>query len=73
MAVSDILTLLVWHLDFCIPSEEPLAAIGGGSRQANNGRHRAHEFQLRDHITSQVDGPYLEEYYSRTADRFNGS
>lgn len=46
MAVSDILALLVWHLDFCIPSEEPLAAIGGGSRQANNGRHQAHEFQL---------------------------
>ena len=60
MEIADIIALVMWHLDFRIPGDAALAQVGEGTRGATNGRHRPHEFQLRDHITSQVDGPYLE-------------
>ena len=33
--------------------------VGEGAEQATDGRHRVEEFQTRDHILSQINGPYL--------------
>ena len=60
METSDIIALLVWQLDFRKASDRSLAKIGEGIEGATNGRHRAHEFQLDDHISGQVHGPFLE-------------
>ena len=60
MQVTDIMALLVWNLDFRLPQDRSLARIGEGVEGARNGRHRMLEFQMYDHITSSVEGPYLE-------------
>ena len=60
MEIADIIALIVWHLDFRVSSDAVLARVGEGTEGHSNGRHRPHEFQLRDHITSQIDGPFLE-------------
>ena len=60
MELSDILALLIWHLDFRKVRDTSLAKIGEGEKGAKNGRHRVHEFQLHDHIAAQVQGPILE-------------
>ncbi|KAL8785766.1 MAG: hypothetical protein Q9195_008509 [Heterodermia aff. obscurata] len=60
MELSGILALLIWHLDFRLPKDNSLAKVGEGAEQATDGRHRVEEFQMKDHITSQINGPYLE-------------
>ena len=60
MQLSDILALLIWHLDFRLPTDRSLAKVGEGAEEATNGRHRVGEFQMKDHIVSQISGPYME-------------
>ncbi|PYI08343.1 cytochrome P450 [Aspergillus sclerotiicarbonarius CBS 121057] len=40
-------------------AEGPLGQVGRGVPGASYGRHRENEYQLRDHITGQKDGPWL--------------
>jgi hypothetical protein len=37
-----------------------LAKVGAGVAGDQKGRHRPGEFQTREHLTSQYEGPYLE-------------
>ena len=60
MEIADIIALLVWHLDFRVTGDAELARVGEGREGDTGGRHRPGEFQLRDHITSQINGPFLE-------------
>ena len=60
MELADILALVIWQLDFRVASDASLRRVGEGNANAGGGRHRPGEFQLPDHITSQIDGPFLE-------------
>lgn len=62
MEVKDMIARLIWCLDMRPASERKLANIGGGdpTNKPQDGRHRPGEFQLKDHITGQGDGPYLQ-------------
>jgi cytochrome P450 len=47
--------VVMFRLDFKIDEKD----ISGGKHGGEYGRHRANEFQLRDHITSAKEGPIL--------------
>lgn len=59
MEVSDALAKTVWYLDFRRP-EGRLGLVGEGAEGLRNGRNRAKEFQLEDHLTSLYTGPFVE-------------
>ncbi|KAF2872247.1 cytochrome P450 [Massariosphaeria phaeospora] len=62
MAYAEItitLAKILWYFDFRIPGG-PLGQIGAGGEGDRTGRHRTQEFQLREHLTSHHEGPYLE-------------
>ena len=62
LALAEVMLAMatfIWTLDFKV-AEGPIGQIGEGKSGAIRGRHRATEFQLRDHITSAKDGPYLQ-------------
>jgi cytochrome P450 len=41
-------------------AEGNLGRVGEGAEGLENGRHRKHEYQLYDHVTSQKKGPFLQ-------------
>lgn len=45
--------------DFRFPDGE-LGLVGRGKKGASGGRHREHEYQLREHIAGQKTGPWLQ-------------
>lgn len=57
--ISMTLAKALWHFDFRVPSGY-LGRIGAGTEGDRKGRHRPDEFQLREHLTSHHDGPFLE-------------
>ena len=59
MEISDTLARTLWYMDFR-RAKGPLGLIGEGVRGSCNGRNRVKEFQVKDHISSSHDGPYLE-------------
>ncbi|KAF2186607.1 benzoate 4-monooxygenase cytochrome P450 [Zopfia rhizophila CBS 207.26] len=56
---SIALARMLWLFDFRRPDGE-LDRIGEGVPGDVNGRHRPKEFQLREHLTSTHEGPYLK-------------
>ncbi|KAK2608925.1 hypothetical protein QQS21_002501 [Conoideocrella luteorostrata] len=62
LAYHEIMTTLATVLcygDFQF-AEGELGKVGRGSAGAEHGRHRENEYQLRDHITGQKNGPWLQ-------------
>ncbi|CAI7663163.1 unnamed protein product [Penicillium pancosmium] len=53
------LAFLFYNYDFRL-ADGALGRIGEGGPGEGMHRHRAHEYQLHDHITSQKEGPYLQ-------------
>jgi hypothetical protein len=53
------LAFLFYTYDFRL-ADGALGRIGEGGPGEGIHRHRAHEYQLHDHITSQKEGPYLQ-------------
>lgn len=59
MEISLTTARLMRSLEFR-KAKGPLGLVGEGHEGASDGRHRANEFQLEDHLTSQKNGPMLE-------------
>jgi len=59
MELTNTLAKTVWYLDFR-RAAGPLGNVGGGKANATNGKHRANEFQLEEHITCNHKGPFLQ-------------
>lgn len=58
MALTEMMltmAMVLWRLDFKIAE----GCSAGGSSDAEWGRHRPSEFQLKDHVTAARDGPLL--------------
>ncbi len=58
MALTELMltmAMVLWRLDFKVADED----TAGGSPDAEWGRHRPGEFQLKDHVTAARDGPLL--------------
>ena len=58
MALTEMMltmAMVLWRLDFKIADKD----FAGGNPDAEWGRHRPGEFQLRDHVTAARDGPLL--------------
>ena len=58
MELSDSIAKIVWYLDLQ-SADGTLEGLGGGYHGAQYGRHREKEFQLREHLTCNHDGPFL--------------
>lgn len=56
--LCDSIAKTAWYFDLQ-GADGTLASLGGGSSGARYGRHREKEFQLRDHLTCNHDGPFL--------------
>ena len=66
--ISDVLARTLWYLHFR-QAVGPLGSIGGGSQSAGDGRDKVKEFQIRERLTSQHDGPFLESQRRKAGGR----
>lgn len=56
--LSDSIAKTIWYFDLQ-SADGTLASLGGGAVGAKYGRHRQREFQLREHLTCNHNGPFL--------------
>lgn len=59
MEIGLAIAKTMWYADFR-PAAGPLGVVGEGDPDQPDGWNRVKEFQIREHLTSQHDGPWLE-------------